>query len=59
MNKFNILIAILVCLNICGCSDFLEEDPKGRLTTDNFYNSESDARQAILMVSIADYPTHG
>lgn len=26
---------------------FLEEDPKGKLTTDNFYNSESDARQAI------------
>ena len=47
MNKFNILIALLVCLNICGCSDFLEEDPKGKLTTDNFYNSESDARQAI------------
>ena len=47
MNKFNILIAMLVCLNICGCSDFLEEDPKGKLTTDNFYNSESDARQAI------------
>ena len=47
MNKFNILIAMLVCLNICGCSDFLEEDPKGKLTTDNYYNSESDARQAI------------
>ena len=47
MNKFNILIAMLVCLNICGCSDFLEEDPKGKLTTANFYNSESDARQAI------------
>ena len=47
MNKFNILIAMLVCLNICGRSDFLEEDPKGKLTTDNFYNSESDARQAI------------
>ena len=47
MNKFNILIAMLVCLNICGCSDFLEEDPKGKLTTDNFYNSEPDARQAI------------
>ena len=47
MNKFNILIAMLVCLNICGCSDFLEADPKGKLTTDNFYNSESDARQAI------------
>lgn len=47
MNKFNILIAMLVCLNICGYSDFLEEDPKGKLTTDNFYNSESDARQAI------------
>ena len=47
MNKFNILIAMLVCLNICGCSDFLEEDPKGKLTTDNFYNSESDARQAV------------
>ena len=47
MNKFNILIAMLVCLNICGCSDFLEEDPKGKLTIDNFYNSESDARQAI------------
>lgn len=47
MNKFNILIAMLVCLNICGCFDFLEEDPKGKLTTDNFYNSESDARQAI------------
>ena len=47
MNKFNILIAMLVCLNICGCSDFLEEDPKGKLTTDNFYNSESDVRQGI------------
>ena len=47
MNKFNILIAMLVCLNICGCSDFLEEAPKGKLKTDNFYNSESDARQAI------------
>ena len=47
MNKFNILIAMLVCLNICGCSDFLEEDPKGKLTTANFYSSESDARQAI------------
>lgn len=47
MNKLNLLITILVCLNICGCSDFLEEDPKGKLTTDNFYNSESDARQAI------------
>ena len=47
MHKFNILIAMRVCLNICGCSDFLEEDPKGKLTTDNFYNSESDARQAI------------
>ena len=47
MNKFNILIAMLVCLSICGCSDFLEEDPKGKLTTDNLYNSESDARQAI------------
>lgn len=44
---YDILIAMLVCLNICGCSDFLEEDPKGKLTTDNFYNSESDARQAI------------
>ena len=47
MNKFNILIAMLVWLNFCGCSDFLEEDPKGKLTSDNFYNSESDARQAI------------
>ena len=47
MNKFNILIAMLVCLNICGCSDFLEEDPKGKLTTDNFYTGESDAGQAI------------
>ena len=47
MNKFNILIAMLVCLNICGCSDFLEEDTKNKLTTDNFYNRESDARQAI------------
>ena len=36
MNKFNILIAMLVCLNICGCSDFLEEEPKSKLTNDNF-----------------------
>ena len=47
MNKFNILIAMLVCLNICGCSDFLEEDPKGKLTTDNFYNSESEAINGV------------
>ena len=58
MNKFNILIAMLVCLNICGCSDFLEEDPKGKLTTDNFYNSES-MRGKPLMVFTADYPIRG
>ena len=43
MNKFNILIAMLVCLNICGCSAFFEEDPQSQLTNDH----ESDARQAI------------
>lgn len=47
MNKLKLLIAVFVCLNVGGCSDFLTEDPKGRLTIDNFYNSESDARQAI------------
>ncbi len=47
MNKLSILIIIFISLIVCSCSDFLEEDPKGILTSENFYNSEQDARQAI------------
>jgi len=47
MNRLNIFIIIVISLIICSCSDFLEETPKGILTSENFYNSEQDARQAI------------
>jgi hypothetical protein len=47
MNKLKISIIIAISLIIYSCSDFLEEDPKGILTSENFYNSEQDARQAI------------
>ncbi|MCD7935796.1 MAG: RagB/SusD family nutrient uptake outer membrane protein [Tannerellaceae bacterium] len=47
MNRLSILWISLLSFTICSCSDFLDEDSKGVLTTDNFYNNEQDARQAI------------
>ncbi|MDL2212573.1 RagB/SusD family nutrient uptake outer membrane protein [Bacteroides sp. OttesenSCG-928-D19] len=47
MKRINILAAILIALTLSGCSDFLEEKTKGILTSDNFYKSELDARQAV------------
>lgn len=47
MNKLSISAIIIISLIFCSCSDFLEENPKGILTSENFYNSELDARQAV------------
>jgi hypothetical protein len=47
MNRISISIITFISLIVCGCSDFLKEDPKGILISENFYNSEQDARQAI------------
>jgi len=32
---------------LTGCDGFLETTPQGQLTTENFYTSEDDARQAV------------
>jgi hypothetical protein len=42
-NLTYILILASVAAFIVACTDFLEEDPKGQITTKNFYQTESDA----------------
>lgn len=47
MKKYSILIIMLF---LFSCSDFLEEDPKGQLSPDNFFNSKEDLDMAITAI---------
>ena len=38
---------LLFALTITSCSDFLKEDPKGRLTPDNYYSSQEELDMAV------------
>ncbi|AYB29690.1 RagB/SusD family nutrient uptake outer membrane protein [Chryseolinea soli] len=51
MKSLNYIFALggLVAL-LTSCSKFLEEDPKGFVTTDNFYKTEADAVNAVTAV---------
>jgi len=40
-------IFIMLILWISSCSNFLDEDPKGRLASENFFTSESDLNAAL------------
>jgi hypothetical protein len=40
--KYKILLLIVSVLSSYACSDFLEEDPKGRLAQSTFFGSEND-----------------
>lgn len=46
MKKFNIIALSLLALTTGACS-FLDEEPKGLVTSGNFYRNDKEARQAL------------
>lgn len=50
MRKLYKIITVFIVLALAGCSDFLDESPKGRYTTDNFYKTQEHAFLAITGV---------
>lgn len=48
-NIVKIFLSLLILL-LSGCSDFLDETPKGRYTTENFYKTEEHAFLALTGV---------
>ena len=46
-SHISIIIAIGISIGLSSCAKFLEEDPKDILSTQNFYENELDARQAM------------
>ncbi|SFF67908.1 SusD family protein [Salegentibacter agarivorans] len=48
-----IIFFVLAVLSLGSCSDYLEEEPYGEPTEENFYKTESDAQQAL---TAAYYP---
>ena len=47
MKFINILAAGLLSVTVVSCNDFLNEEPKGLITTDSFYKNDQQARQAL------------
>lgn len=41
-------LLLLAALSLAGCDSLLEENPRGRLTASNFFNSTKEADQAVL-----------
>ena len=47
-NKFLIKVLMITCFGmVISCSDFLDEDPRGELTPDNFLQNEAEATLAL------------
>ena len=65
-------VLLIVVSSFFSCDDFLEEDPRGILSTDNFYNNDREAilasngpaeisirsSEAFKYVSIPETPTN-
>ncbi|MCV9386686.1 RagB/SusD family nutrient uptake outer membrane protein [Reichenbachiella ulvae] len=47
MKKINIIIIALVLSVTFSCQEFLQENPRDIIAPENFFSSESDARQAV------------
>ncbi|MFY0653378.1 MAG: RagB/SusD family nutrient uptake outer membrane protein [Cyclobacteriaceae bacterium] len=47
MKVKNIILSCLALFMTLGCADFLEEKPRDLVAPENFFASESDARQAV------------
>lgn len=47
MKYIKVLAVGTIALASFSCSDFLEEEPKGLITTDSFYRTDQEARQAV------------
>lgn len=47
MKNMNRIFLLLLIVLLLGCSDFLEESPRGRYTTENFYKTEEHAFLAL------------
>jgi hypothetical protein len=54
-------VPMLALAVLAGCRDFLVEEPKDQLTTENFYQTEADARAAIAATyrPLSDGPLFG
>ncbi len=56
--KNKIFLGCLLAFSLCAtsCSDFLDEDPKGKLSADNFFTSQNDLDMAVtaLMRKVND-----
>lgn len=52
-NLKNITLALLSLLAITSCSDFLKEDPKSLISTDNFYKTNNDVVAATNAIYLA------
>lgn len=50
MKTHKIFLYIFLIFSCISCEDFLEEDPRDIIAPENFFASESDARQAITGV---------
>ncbi|MFH6991716.1 RagB/SusD family nutrient uptake outer membrane protein [Flavobacterium sp. FlaQc-48] len=53
MKKILTIMLVITTLGMQSCDTFLEEDPKGLITPDNFYNNPTDAVTAVNAVYIA------
>lgn len=60
--SWGILLFVFLFLGMTSCSDFLTEDPKGKLSTDGFFSNKSDLDAALnalySVVAEAQYANH-
>ena len=52
------LIIVFALIGFAGCDEFLEEDVRGIISPDNFYNSDTEAIQAANGLYDAFQSTH-
>src|SRR5690606_37656881 len=52
MNRKILTIIAAAGLFLTSCSNFLEEDPKGSITPNSFYNSAEDLNAAMLGIAL-------
>lgn len=54
----NILIYSILLFALCSCDNFLEEDPRGKLTPSSFFSSPEDLDMAITGIYNKYYQTN-
>ena len=46
----SLFVAVLACLGLTSCGDFLEIEPKTFVSEDNFWNEKTDVDQMVIGV---------